>query len=152
MYDKHSDTHELSKKWRAELDEGISPLTDWAGAPKVGKKKQKVPSSNQADDHSAPVTTTTHPESSASSSSQGPPQPTGPLADAQAAMARNMSSSSSSFDESFPAGFTEPSRTASSPVVEEIPEDGPKPILDIDDPESQKKANANQVVIGTAPQ
>lgn len=76
----------------------------------------------------------------------------GPLAEAQAAMDRSKKAGgdgAGGVD-----GFTAPSEQM--PHVEELPQDsdsdGPKPRVDIDDPETRKKLNPNQVVMGTAQQ
>lgn len=135
-----TDTQELTKKWREEIDQGISPMTDWAAPPKVPRQAPPPPPS-------------TPPR---------PPQPQriedvqdlgGPWAEAQAAMARSQQQAG---DEVIAAdGFTAPSAASSGPRVEEMPvdnADGPKPKVDIDDPEARKRLNKNQVVMGTAPQ
>ncbi len=113
-------------------------MTDWAAPPKQPKQpKQPQPS---------------QPQSRAQAQAQGVEDVQdlggGPLADAQAAMDR-----STTGDEAIAAdGFTAPTDL---PRVEEMPVeggDGPKPRVDIDDPEAQRKLNPNQVVVGTGPQ
>lgn len=139
----NTDTRELTKKWREEIDQGISPMTDWAAPPKAPRQ---APNPSR------------------------PPQPQrvedvqdlgGPLAEAQAAMDRSQQHKSQQSqaglgDEAIAAdGFTAPSGTSAGPRVEEMPmdnADGPKPKVDIDDPEARKKLNPNQVVMGTGPQ
>jgi hypothetical protein len=112
-------------------------MTDWAAPPKAPKQP-------------SPPSPLGHPPQ---------PQPPrvedvqdlggGPLAEAQAAMDRSKAAG----DEAIAVdGFTAPSEL---PRVEEMPMDGgdgPKPKVDINDPEARKKLNPNQVVMGTAPQ
>jgi len=137
------DTHELTKKWREEIDQGISPMTDWAAPPKQSKQP-KQPKQSQ------PQPQPSQPQSRAQAQGVEDVQDLGggPLADAQAAMDR-----STTGDEAIAAdGFTAPTDL---PRVEEMPAevgDGPKPRVDIDEPEAQRKLNPNQVVVGTGPQ
>lgn len=105
-------------------------MTDWAAPPKAPKPQQRPPPQPQRVEDVQDLGG-------------------GPLAEAQAAMDRSKTG-----DEAIAAdGFTAPS---SLPRVEEMPMesdgDGPKPKLDLDDPETRKKLNTNQVVMGTGPQ
>ena len=130
------DTRDLTKKWREEIDQGTSPMTEWA-APPTTKGRSGGKEGGKVADGASVISG-------------------GPLADAQAAMEKQQekeqqqqqqqaSSSFSSVDEEF--------SPMSSPRVEAMPEDLNKGMkIDVDDPSAQQKLNKNQVVIGTAPQ
>jgi len=126
------DTRDLTKKWREEIDQGTSPMTEWAAPPttktrKGGKEEGKAKIEEVTDVGSR-----------------------GPLADAQAAMEKQQKQQqqqqqASSIGEEF--------SPMSSPRVEAMPEDINKGMkVDVDDLSAQQKLNQNQVVIGTAPQ
>lgn len=135
------DTHELTKKWREEIDEGTSPMTEWAAPPgekeKIKERKGSVVDVDAVGEGGKSVGV---------SSPVAPKGSTGPLADAQAEY--SMHKQHQKEEEENIDGFSAPS----TPRVEAMPDDGPKPIVDIDDTSARQKLNKNQVVIGTAPQ
>ena len=122
------DTQELSKKWREEIDQGTSPMTEWAAPPKAPGGGKKTPKQQPQDVEDVSK---------------------GPLADAQAAMEKEKQQQQQPKPASAPPdveGFS----PASAPRVEAMPEDASKARVDISDPAAPQ--NPNQVVIGTAPQ